>query len=61
MVESNQQSKEGGQAKQVCGKGRVPDRVESFGKVNSYANRPRARLEFVKPISNGLRKTKNLI
>ena len=39
----------------------VPDRVESFGKVNSSTNRPRTRLGSVKLISNGLRKTKNFI
>ena len=32
---------------ETCG---MSDRVESFGKVDSFKNRPRARLEFVKPI-----------
>ena len=39
----------------------MPDRVESFGEVDSDKNRLRAWLEFDKPIRNGLRKTKNLI
>ena len=42
-------------------KGEVPDRVETFGKVYSSKNRPRARLRFVKPIRNGLTKIENLI
>ena len=33
-------------------KGKVPDRVESFGKINSRQDRPRARPGFVKPIRN---------
>ena len=39
----------------------MPDRVESFGEVDSSKNRPRAWLEFVTPIQNGLRKEQNLI
>ena len=39
----------------------MPDRVKSFGEIDSGENRPRARLEFVKPIRNGLRKEQNLI
>ena len=39
----------------------MPDRVESFRKVDSSKNRPRAKLEFVKSIRNGLRKLKHLI
>ena len=42
-------------------KGRMPDRVESFGEINSRQDRPRARPGFVKPIRNGLRKVQNLI
>ena len=40
-------------------KGGVPDRVESFGEVDSSKNRPRTRLGFVKPIYNGLSKDQN--
>ena len=39
----------------------MPDRVESFRKVDRYENCLIAQLEFVKPIQNGLRKVKNLI
>ena len=39
----------------------VPDIIESLGKVDRSKNRPRARLDFVKFIRNGLRKIKNLI
>ena len=42
-------------------KGKVPDRVESFGEINSRQDRPRARPGFVKPIRNELRKKQNLI
>ena len=42
-------------------KGRVSDRVESFGEINSRENRLRARSGFVKLIRDGLRKIKNLI
>ena len=42
-------------------KGRVPDRVKSFGEVDSGKNCPRARLGFVIPIRDGLRKINNLI
>ena len=42
-------------------KGRIPDRVESFGEVDSSENCSRARPEFVKPIRNGLRKKRYLI
>ena len=42
-------------------KGGMPDRVESFGKINSRQSHPRARPGFVKPIRNGLRKVQNLI
>ena len=42
-------------------KGRMPDRVKSFRKIDSRQNRPRARPGFVKPIRNGLRKVQNLI
>ena len=41
-------------------KGGVPDRVESFGEVNSSKERPRAGIEFVTSNRNGLRKIKNL-
>ena len=46
---------------QFLKKGDVPNRVESFEKVDSSKNRPRARLGFVKPIRDGLRNIKNLI
>ena len=39
----------------------MPDRVESFGEIDSRQDRPRARPGFVKPIRNGLRKVQNLI
>ena len=39
----------------------MPDRVESFGKVDCSDNRPRARLGIVELIRNGLRKKQNLI
>ena len=41
--------------------GGMPDRIRSFGEINSGENRPRARPGFVKPIRNGLRKVRNLI
>ena len=36
--------------------GGMPDRVKSFGEINSSEDRPGARPGFVKPIRNGLRK-----
>ena len=42
-------------------KGRMPDRVKSFGEIDSRQDRPRARPGFVKPIRNGLSKKQNLI
>ena len=39
----------------------VPKRVESLGKVDRSKNRLRARLGFLKPIRNRLRKEPNLI
>ena len=39
----------------------VPDGVESFREVDSSENRPRARLGFVKPNRDGMRKLRNLI
>ena len=42
-------------------KGRIPDRVKSFGEIYSGQDRPRARPGFVTPIRNGLRKLQNLI
>ena len=39
----------------------MPDKVKSFGEINSREDRSRAWPEFVKPIQNGLRKEKNLI
>ena len=42
-------------------KGGMPDRVESFGEINSRQDRPRARPGFVKLNRGGLRKIKNLI
>ena len=46
---------------EFVGKGEVPDRVESFGKVDSCENRQRARPGFVKPIRNVLIKEQNLV
>ena len=46
---------------QLVEKGEVPDRVKSFGEIDSRQDRPRARPGFVKPIRNGLRKVQNLI
>ena len=37
----------------------MPDRVESFREIDSSKNCPRARLGFVKPVRNGLKKIKN--
>ena len=37
-------------------KGGMPDRVKSFGEINSREDRPRARPGFAKPIRNELRK-----
>ena len=42
-------------------KGGIPDRVKSFGKIDSRENRSRARPGFVKPIRNALREVQNLI
>ena len=42
-------------------KGRMPDRVKSFREIDSSQNRLSARLVFVKPIRNGLRKEQNLV
>ena len=42
-------------------KGGMPDRVESFLKINSREDRPTARPKLVKPIRNGLSKEQNLI
>ena len=39
----------------------IPDRVKSFGKINSRQDRPKASPGFVKSIRNSLRKIKNLI
>ena len=39
----------------------VPDRVESFGEVDSSENCLRAQPGFVEPFQNGLRKEQNLI
>ena len=39
----------------------MPDRVKSFGEIDSRHDRPRARPGFVKHIRNGLRKVQNLI
>ena len=60
-IESNKQSKEGGQLKRVMEKGEMPDRVKRFKEINSTEDRPIARPGFVKPIRNGLRKEQNLI
>ena len=42
-------------------KGGMPDRVKSFGEIDSRQDRPRAWPGFVKPIRNRLRKVQNLI
>ena len=42
-------------------KGRMPDRIKSFGEINGREDRSRAWPGFVKPIRNGLRKEQNLI
>ena len=42
-------------------KSRMPDKVKSFGEINSRQDHLRARPGFVKPIRNGLRKEQNLI
>ena len=42
-------------------KGGMPDRVKSFGEIDSRQDHSRARPGFVKPIRNGLGKVKNLI
>ena len=54
-------SKAGREASQnkIVEKGGMP--VESFGEVNSSENYLRARLGFIKPIRNELRKIKNFI
>ena len=39
----------------------MPDRVESFREVDRSKNHPKARLGFVRPIQNELRKEQNLI
>ena len=39
----------------------MPDRVKSFGEIDSRQDRPRAWPGFVKAIRNGLRKVQNLI
>ena len=46
---------------QFMEKGGMPDRVESFGVINSRDNRPRVLPGLVKPIRNGPRKVQNLI
>ena len=42
-------------------KGGIPDRVKTFGEINSREDRLRAQPGFVKPIRNGLSKVQNLI
>ena len=39
----------------------MPDRVKTFGEIDSRQIRPGARPGFVKPIRNGLGKVQNLI
>ena len=60
-IESNEQSKDGGQPKSVCGKGRDARQSQKLREIDSRKNRPRDRPGFVKPIRNGLRKVQNLI
>ena len=47
--------------KEFVKKCRTPDRLKSFGEVDSSKNCPRARLGFVKPVRNGVKKEQNLI
>ena len=42
-------------------RGGMPDRVKSFGEINSRQDCPRSRSGFVKLIRNGLREEQNLI
>ena len=42
-------------------KGGMPDKVKSFGEIDSRQDRSRSRPGFVKPIRNELRKVQNLI
>ena len=42
-------------------KGRVSDKVENLGEVNRCKNRLKAKLRFLLPLRNGLRKRQNLI
>ena len=60
-IESNEQSKERSQLKEVYGKGRGARSSQKLGEVESSENRPRAWPGFAKPIRNGLRKEQNLI
>ena len=60
MIESNEHSKEMVSQNKFVKKGRGPDRVESFGKVDSGKNRPRPGLGFLSP-SEMDREIKNLI
>ena len=46
---------------QYVEKGGIPDRVKSFGEIDSRQDRPRARPRFVEPIRNELRKVQNMI
>ena len=59
-IESNKQSKEGGQPKSVYEKSGMPDRCKSFREIDRQ-DRPRARPGSVKPIRDGLKKEQNLI
>ena len=59
-IESNEQSKEGGQPDQLVEKGGVPDRVKSFQEINSGEDHTRPQLGFAKPILSRPRKEQNL-
>ena len=60
-IESNKYSKREVSQNEFMEKGGVPDRVESFGEINSRKDRPKTRPGFVKSIQNGLSKEQNLI
>ena len=60
-LSSTSKARTGASRNQFVEKSRMADRVESFRKIDSRENCPRARPGFVKLIGNGLRKVQNLI
>ena len=60
-IEFIKHSKERGQLKLICGKEQDARQSQKLGKVDGSKDCPMARLEFVKPIRNGVKKSKNLI